>query len=387
MVSDDTIFFTDFLLASFARIMLDFLKGRKGFSMRFYISVLLCALAAQITAAFAESASTSSSSYYYDVNNVCTNKLWCSNNPDGGCCSSASVKPTANKSGYTLRGWTTSQLDDVEETTQGFTSGKVNINASGNVTGNISTGTPFYPAWARNCVNSDYCRLTIGNDGSVTYSVQNCTESTGGGYNLGCANPSLNTTEQWIRITLNDGTPRIMSNPDQFYCQINSNIGNCYGCFINRECNSETFTKLTGIPVKDTYEYVGHYYHDSEIIDKDGFLISDLQQLPSGDVQIVARWQPEQITVQYNYASCNSSPSCNSTATCNMGGTFVLPSNPSNECVGDGYEFNSWTVGSRAYTTTSQTFTCNEDLTVVANCSSTGENVGDEIVIKGFYIQ
>lgn len=383
MVSDDTIFFTDFLLASFARIMLDFLKGRKGFSMRFYISVLLCTLAGQITAAFAESAT----SYYYDVNNVCANKLWCNDNPGSGCCSSAGVKPNANKSGYTLRGWTTSQLNNVDENTQGFTSGKVNINASGNVTGTISTETAFYPAWAKNCFNSNYCKLVIGNDGSVTYNVQNCAEPpTGSGYNLGCENPSLNTTEQWIHITLDDGYPRIISNPDQFYCQINLNIRNCYGCFIERECNSEKFTKLT-IPMRDTYKYVGHYYNNSAIIDKNGFLTSDLRQLPSEDVSIVAHWQPEQITVQYNYASCHPSSSCNSTATCNAGGIFVLPSNPSNGCVGDGYEFNSWTVGSRAYTTTSQTFTCDENLTVVANCSSTGENFGDEIVIKGFYIQ
>ena len=381
-------FFTDFLLASFARIMLDFLKGRKGFSMRFYISVLLCVLVCPITVAFAESENVSSSSYYYDVNNVCTNKLWCSNNPDGGCCSQSNFKPIAKKDGYTLRGWTTSLLDDVEENTPGFISGKVNINASGNVTGNILTGTAFYPAWARNCVNSDYCRLTIGNDGSVTYSVQNCTEPTRSGYNFGCENPSLNTTEQWINITLDDGNPGTISNPDRFYCQINSNIRNCYGCFIEKECHSEKFTKLTIMPVRDTYEYVGHYYNNSEIIDKNGFLTSNWQQIQSEDVSIVARWQQEQITVHYNYASCNPSSSCNSTATCNVGGTFVLPSNPSNGCVGDGYEFNSWTVGSRAYTTTAQNFTCDENLgTVVANCSSTGENVGDEIVIKGFYIQ
>lgn len=156
--------------------------------MRFLTSALFCVLVCPITAAFANVEDANSpAAYYYNTNTVCGERRWCASDPGDGCCVNPQDKPSATKTGYTLRGWTPSKLNDVITDTTAFSS-KTYISKNGELVGSIPENQGFYPAWAKDCVYSDHCELTIGNDGSVTYTA-NCTGGTnqvGTGANISC---------------------------------------------------------------------------------------------------------------------------------------------------------------------------------------------------------
>lgn len=164
--------------------------------MRFLTSALLCMLVCPITAAFASFEGASSSvEYYYNTNAVCGEERWCAADPGDGCCDNPQNKPSATNDGYTLRGWTPSKLDDVNTNDVSFNS-KTYITQNGELVGSIPENQGFYPAWAKNCVNSDYCRLTIDDDGSVKYTANclNGTESTENGANISCTGTTITIT-------------------------------------------------------------------------------------------------------------------------------------------------------------------------------------------------
>ncbi len=327
--------------------------------MRFYTSVLLCVLVCPITAAFAESASTSSSSYYYDVNNVCTNKLWCNNNPGSGCCSSAGVKPTADKNGYTLRGWATDKQPDVSNDVNGFASQY--IDNGGKMHGSILPNASFYPAWARDCVNSNYCSLTIGNDGSVKYesTCPSNAATVGTGANISC---QTDNSSNWITLTLAETGIKI-------YCQ-RSEIGECKGCYKEQSCTGEKFTHLSNDSCGEDNTFDGYYYNDGQIIGADGKLNENNALNINQNVILNATCAPKQISITFDYSACGSVSSCVHTDTCYAGQSYTLPE-PHPDCIDSAqkYTFSSWNINGGTRSTTANVGTsvsCNTNISTVS---------------------
>ena len=116
--------------------------------------------------------------YWYDVNeNDACSYRWCKSQPAAGtCCSSTNSVtkvPSANRDGYTLRGWTKSSVGDADGNAGqlfGFVAG-ANANLSDI---SVAGATTFRAAWAKNCKSSitgGTCELTIGDKGSVLYTA------------------------------------------------------------------------------------------------------------------------------------------------------------------------------------------------------------------------
>lgn len=128
------------------------------------------------------------------------NTGWYSNSGATTTLSSATVP---SRTGYTFRGFYTSQQTDA--TSSGNT-GTQKITATGGLPSNttFTSNTNLYAAWATNCVDSSNCTLTVANNGAVTYttSCPNGYVSGEGTYNPVCQSSS--GTSNCYRIDLNN---------------------------------------------------------------------------------------------------------------------------------------------------------------------------------------
>ena len=338
--------------------------------------------------AYAEMAS-SQHILYHDTSRVCS-ETWCSENPSGGCCTKIlkdfAGTINATKNGYKLRGWTTNNVDDVSDNAGALTG--IVVSKNGTITGTLNAAVNFYPAWAKECVNQNDCTLTIGDNGSVTYTAS-CQNPSDSGANMTCVNSD--NQPRWVKFELNDVSQvNEQSSPQEFYCQMNPGVSNCYNCFKEQQCTSAPFTQLSTIPRYTNYDYKGHVWdHDgatAPILDKNGALQDTWKQIQTnGPIQIQAQWEPTTITIQYNYANCGSSNSCTHTDTCNAGNTYNL-ANPKDDCIDVGYSFVNWSVGTRSGVQ-SMSVTCGENLAnITANCNYT-PGVENDVTLRGFYQQ
>ena len=119
--------------------------------------------------------------------------------------------PGITRSGYTFRGFYTSQLEDAEASTTSTSGFKMKTTLPSNT--GISSDTTWYAAWAKNCAPGSHatCSLTIGSSGQVTYTT-GCDSgytiiSGSGTYNPVCSNSSSVT----ITLNKNGGTGAIHS--------------------------------------------------------------------------------------------------------------------------------------------------------------------------------
>lgn len=127
------------------------------------------------------------------------NTGWYSNSAATTSISTATVP---SRTGYTFRGFYTSTQTDA--TSSGNT-GTQRITKSGGLPNNttFAANTTLYAAWARDCVDSSNCTLTVANNGTVTYatSCPNGYVSGEGTYNPVCQSSG---TANCYRIDLNN---------------------------------------------------------------------------------------------------------------------------------------------------------------------------------------
>jgi uncharacterized repeat protein (TIGR02543 family) len=235
------------------------------------------------------------------------------------------VAPT--RSGYTFRGYYSSQVEDVEYSddsgTQVITkSGLLPDNATYDDSNtNANNEVTLYAAWARNCNPGTHasCTLNITDAGVVTY-----TTSCSTGYEIS-----------------NDGQYNPQCTPIDYSITYNATGGWCTGGnLITNNCsptsyNVESASITLPTPTKTGYIFAG-WYDNSALT---GTADTTISTGSTGDKEYWAKWTPNVLDLNWYAVIGDATPY--TTNVCTYDSDITLPStNPSRT----GYTFTGWAV-------------------------------------------
>lgn len=218
---------------------------------------------------------------------------WYSNSAATSAISAANI-PT--RSGYTFRGYYTTQQSDLTATGGSGTRRITNLTSNLPSSSTFAANTNLYAAWAKDCTtpSNGSCTLTINSNGTATY-----TTSCNSGYTIsgnGTATPTCTATSsgQNYTITLNFGLG--VSNGNTASGMIYVYNGNYYLDYAHTQQMTTSSNGIT-IPQRTNYTFTGYvgYCGSSDIlmIDSNGKITSDALSCVSSiayDTTLTAGW-------------------------------------------------------------------------------------------------
>lgn len=319
--------------------------------------------------------------------------------------SSATV---THKPGYTLRGYFTDNKVDVATDQSGDATniamqGTNDKTLNPDVAKNKSAGFTIRAAWAKNCEDSYWCELTIGQDGAVTYSKKHEDACTDWGTTEGTAALKCNdaTVTHWTLYTLADnasdcgGTISPAGAPSSFCYQSVENSSCSRGLYnkVNNRCSdascSSQLPSLEHRPVcsNNNKEFGGYFINlgstnEHMVINSNGSYVraGDVDEPDQESVQLKAKWNDRApsnnvtltIICDQNCSSCSSQTQ-----------SYSVNTNVNLNSLYSGA--NAWTCkktedDSNVLVNNSYIFTITENTTCTATCSG-GDDMNKQLVV------